>query len=156
MAINPTEAIYRLSHKTKAAHLTHVRLTSKQLFPLIFFWSTLAFAGDASGRWNGSLELKSENGQAQAAAVHADLKQEANAVTGRVWKEEGEHFEIEQGQATGNEISFRFHAPEGEEEQVVVHSVKLNFSSATELQGTLEFDLEGQKVSAKLTFTKEK
>jgi len=44
MAINPTEAIYRLSHKTKAAHLTHVRLTSKRLFLLIFFWSTLAIA----------------------------------------------------------------------------------------------------------------
>ena len=105
-------------------------------------------------RWNGSLEFKGENGQSQAASVHADLKQEANAVTGRVWKEEGEHFEIEQGQVTGNEISFKFHAPEGEEEQVVVHSVKLNFASPTELQGTLEFDLGGQKMSAKLTFTK--
>jgi len=156
MTINPTEAIYRLSHKTKAANLTHVRLTSKRLFPLIFFWSTLALAGDASGRWTGSLEVKGENGQSQAASVHADLKQKANAVTGRVWKEEGEHFEIEQGRVTGNEISFKFKAPEGEEEQVIVHFVNLSFASPTELQGTLEFDLGGQKVSAKLTFTKDK
>jgi len=156
MAINPTEAIHRLSNKTTADHPTHVKLISKRLFPLIFLLSTLALAGDASGRWNGSLEFKGENGQSQAALAHADLKQEANAVTGRVWKEEGQHFEIEQGQVTGNEISFKFRAPEGEEEQVVVHSVRLNFVSPTHLQGTLEFELGGQKVSAKLTFNKEK
>ena len=156
MAINPTEAIPRLSNKTKAARPTHMRLTSKRLFPLIFLLSTFALAGDASGRWSGSLEFKGENGQSQAAAAHADLKQEANVVTGRVWKEEGPHFEIEQGQVTGNEISFKFRAPEGEEEQVVVHSVRLSFVSPTQLEGTLEFELEGQKVSAKLTFSKEK
>src|SRR5690349_1870305 len=85
MAINPTEATYRLSHKTKASPLIHLKMTSKRLFPLIFFWSTLAFAGDASGRWNGSVEFKGANGQSQAASVHADLKQETNAITGRVW-----------------------------------------------------------------------
>ena len=156
MAINPTEAIHRPSNKTKAVHPTRVRLTPKRLFPLIFLLSTFALARDASGRWTGSLEFKSENGQSQAASAHADLKQEANAVTGRVWKEEGQHFEIEQGQVTGNEISFKFRAPEGEEEQVVVHSVRLSFVSPTQLQGTLEFELGGQKVSAKLTFSRER
>ena len=46
-------------------------------------------------------------------------------------------------------------APEGEEEQVIVHSVRLTLVSRTQLQGTLEFELGGQRVSAKLTFSKE-
>lgn len=108
-----------------------------------------------SGKWNGSLEFKSDDGRTQSAPAHADLKQQASAVTGKIWKEEGEQFEIEQGQVNGNEISFTFRAPEGEDEQMLIHSVKLTLVSPTRLQGTLEFDAAGQKVSGKLTFTRE-
>jgi hypothetical protein len=108
-----------------------------------------------SGKWRGSLEFKGEDGQAHTAPAHADLKQQNDAITGRIWKGEGQQFEIEQGQVSGNEISFTFRAPEGEDEQVLVHSVKLTLVSPTQLQGTLQFDAGGQKVSGKLTFTKE-
>lgn len=127
------------------------------VLPILLLLSTsFALVSDVSGKWNGSLEFKGEDGHTQTAPAHADLKQQANAVTGKIWKEEGQQFEIEQGQATGSEISFKFRAPEGEDEQILIHSVKLTVVSPTQLQGTMEFDAGGQKVSGKLTFTREK
>jgi len=129
----------------------------RQFLPILLLLTTpFALAADMSGKWNGSLEFKSQDGQTQAAPAHADLKQQNNAVRGKIWKEEGQQFEIEQGQVTGNEISFTFRAPEGEEEQVLVHSVKLTLVSPTQLQGTLQFDAGGQQLSGKLTFNREK
>jgi hypothetical protein len=118
--------------------------------------ASFANAADVSGKWNGFLEFKGEEGKTQTAPAHADLTQQADVVTGRIWKEEGQQFEIEQGKITGNEISFKFRAPEGEDEQVLVHSVKLTLVSPTQLRGTLEFYAGGQKVSGELTFTREK
>jgi hypothetical protein len=123
---------------------------------LLLLVTAYALAVDVSGKWNGSLEFKGEDGRTQSAPAHADLKQQASTVNGKIWKEQGQQFEIEQGQVTGDEISFKFHAPEGEDEQILIHSVKLTLVSPTQLQGTLEFDAAGQKVSGKLTFTREK
>lgn len=118
--------------------------------------TTLALAADVSGKWSGTLEFKGEDGQAQTVPAHAELKQQSSTLTGTVWKEDGQRFEVEQGRVAGSEISFTFRAPEGEEEEVVVHSVKLNTVSPTQMQGTLEFDAGGQKFAGKLTFTREK
>jgi hypothetical protein len=131
-------------------------LISGLLTLLLFSVISFALAVDLSGKWNGSLEFKSEDGLTQSVPAHAVLKQQNKTVTGKIWKEEGQQFEIEQGQVTDKEISFIFHAPEGEDKQVLIHSVKLNLLSPTQLQGTLEFDAAGQKVSGKLTFTREK
>ena len=129
----------------------------RQFLPILLLILTpFALAAEVSGNWNGSLEFKSQDGQTQVAPAHAEFKQQSNTVTGRIWKEEGQQFEIEQGQVTGNDISFTFRAPEGEDEQVLIHSVKLTLVSPTQLQGTLEFDPGGQKVSGKLTLTREK
>lgn len=119
---------------------------------MVFF----ALAADVSGKWNGSLEFKNEDGLTQSVTAHAVLKQQGNTVTGKIWKEEGQQFEIEQGQVSDKEFSFTFHAPEGEDEQELIHSVKLTLISRNQLQGTLEFDAAGQKASGKLTLTREK
>lgn len=155
MIINPAP-IDRLDTKGRTAWPLNTRTTSSLLLPILLLLTTLAHAADASGKWNGSLEFKGEDGQTQTATVHADLKQQANGITGKVWKEDGKQFEIEQGQVNGNEISFIFRAPEGEDEQVLVHSVRLTLVAPTQLQGTLEFEVEGQKVTGKLAFSREK
>jgi hypothetical protein len=116
--------------------------------------TSFALAADLSGRWNGTLEFK--DGQTQTAPAHADLKQENKLVSGKIWKEEDKQFQIEQGQVSGTEVSFKFSAPEGEDEQNLIHSVKLTLVSPTEMQGTLEFDASGQKFNGKLTLTKQK
>ena len=96
--------------------------------PPFFLTTPCAFAADISGKWNGSLEFNGISGQTQTAPAHADLKQQNNGVSGKIWKEEGQQFEIDQGQITDNEISFTFRAPEGEDEQMLVHSVKLTLA----------------------------
>jgi len=75
---------------------------------------------------------------------------------GKIWKEDDQQFLIEQGKANGDEISFVFNAPEGEDEQILVHSVKLVVVGPTRMQGTLEFEAGGQQVSSKLSFTRDK
>lgn len=155
MIINPAP-IDRLNTKDRTAWPMNIRPTSSLLPTILFLLTILAHAADASGKWNGSLEFKGEDGQEQTASVHADLKQQANGITGKVWKEGGQQFEIEQGQVNGNEISFKFRAPEGEDEQILVHSVRLTLVGPTQLQGTLEFEVGGQKVTGKLAFSREK
>lgn len=131
------------------------RITATLFFPILLLLTTYALAADVSGKWTGTLEFKGEDGQAQTVPAHAELKQQNNVVVGKVWKEDGQRFEIEEGRVTGNEVSFTFRAPEGEEEEVLVHSVKLSAVSPTQMQGTLEFDAGGQKFAGKLTFTRE-
>ncbi len=53
-------------------------------------------------------------------------------------------------------LPFVFNAPEGEDEQILVHSVKLVVVGPTRMQGTLEFEAGGQQVSSKLSFTRDK
>ena len=123
---------------------------------ILLLLATFALAADVSGRWNGTLEFKGEDGQAQTVSAHLELKQQKDTLRGTVWKEEGQRFEIEQGRVDGNEVSFTFRAPEAEEDEVAVHSVKLSAVSPVQMQGTLEFDAGGQKFAGKLTFTREK
>jgi len=123
---------------------------------LVLLITSFALAADVSGKWTGSLEFKGEGGQTHTAPAHADLKQQNVALTGRIWKGDGQQFEIEQGKVRGTEVSFQFRAPEGADEQVVVHAVKLSLVTPTQLQGTLQFATAGQKMSGKLTFTKGK
>jgi len=154
MTINP-DAIYQLSSRGRVDQPINIRRASRLLIPTLFLLTSLALGADASGRWKGSLEFKGDDDQVQTVSAYADLKQQDNSVTGKIWKEQGQQFEVEQGQVTNNQISFKFHAPEGDEEQVIVHSVRLTLVSRTQLNGTLEFELGGQRVSAKLTFSKE-
>jgi hypothetical protein len=145
-------------HMNVAIHIFKKAIyLSRPFLPILLLLTTsFALAVDVSGKWNGVLEFKSEDGQTQTAPAHADLKQQNKVVTGKVWKQGDQQFEIEQGQVSENEISFKFSAPEGEDEQVLVHSVKLTLGSPTEMQGTLEFDASGKRFSGKLTFTREK
>jgi hypothetical protein len=128
-----------------------------RFLPILLFMATSSAVGaDVSGKWNGALEVGGGNGQTQRLPAHADLKQQNNVVTGKVWKEVSLQSEIEQGQVSGNEISFRFSAPEGEDEEMLIHTVKLTLVSPTEMRGTLEFSAGGQKFRGNLTFIREK
>ena len=150
--------ITRPAHALLRRSFTFRNAPALRVFLAILFSLTTPFAlaADVSGKWYGALEFKGEDGQTQTAPAHADLKQENKLVTGKIWKEGGQQFEINDGQVSGNDISFRFSAPEGEDEQILIHSVKLTLVSATEMQGTLDFDASGQKFNGKLTLIREK
>ena len=123
---------------------------------LLLLMTPFARAADVSGKWNGVVVFEGEGGQTQTAPALAELKQQGNAVTGTIGKEGGQQFEIEQGKVSGNEVSFQFRAPEGEEENVLAHSVKLTLLSPTQMQGTFEFDAGGKKAGGKITLNRGK
>ena len=112
---------------------------------LLLLLTPLVHAADISGKWTGRLEFRAGDGQVQSVPAYADLKQQGNTLTGKLWKEADQQFVIEEGKIVGSEISFVFNAPEGEDEQTILHSVKLALVSPTQMQGTLEFGAGGQK-----------
>jgi len=123
---------------------------------LLLLMTPFALASDVSGKWSGVVVFAGEGGQTQSAGARAELKQQGQTVAGTIGKDGGQQFEIEQGKVSGNEVSFQFRAPEGEEETVLVHSVKLTLISPTQMQGTFEFEAGGQKASGKLTLNRDK
>ena len=148
--------IFRRNRSYEVVQPIGFRMGPSLFFPIVLLVSTFALAADVSGRWNGSMDFKDEEGQVQTVPAHVDLRQKSDVLVGTVWKEDGQRFQIEQGRVNGNEISFTFKAPEVEEDQILVHSVKLSSVSPTQMQGTLEFDAGGQKFVGKLSFTREK
>jgi exosome complex RNA-binding protein Csl4 len=131
------------------------RLMCSALFVVLL--APLANAADVTGKWSGSLEAKDPNGETVVIPAHAELKQQGDTVTGRVWKEIEHQFSIEKGKIEQNRITFEFRAPEGSEgSEPVVHSVRVSVVSENQLQGEIEFAMEGDKMTAKLTFTREK
>ena len=106
---------------------------------------------------NGSLEAKLPNGEAVVVPSHAELKQQGDAVTGKVWKEVEQQFSIEKGNVDGNRLTFEFKAPEGSDEaDPTMHIVRLSLVSENQLQGEVEFAIEGEKMTGKLTLAREK
>lgn len=131
------------------------RMTAKVLVSVVLCLTGSALAAEVSGKWNGALEFEDVDGQMQTAPAHAELRQRNTTLGGKVWKDGSQRFEIEEGRVADNEIFFTFKAPEGEEERMTIHSVKLTVVSPTQMRGTLEFNAGGQRVSAKLILTRE-
>ena len=75
---------------------------------------------------------------------------------GALWNDAGRRFTIEKGKIEGNQITFEFTAPEGDEDSTLVHRVKLTVVSETKLEGEIQFEAEGAKVSGKLTLARDK
>lgn len=125
------------------------------LFMLLL--ARLASASDLTGKWSGSLEAKDANGETLVLPAHAEFKQQGDSVTGKVWKETERQFPIEKGTIESNRITFEFKASEGSEDsEPVVHRVRLAVLSEDRLQGELEFATEGEKITGKLAFKREK
>jgi hypothetical protein len=117
----------------------------------------LVRAADVSGKWSGSAELKTPDGDSQTIPVHAEFKQQDKAVTGAIGKEEAQHWPITKGKIEDGKINFEFEAPEADEASGKrLYTVRLTVVSDTQLQGEFEFDADGTKVTGKLTFTREK
>lgn len=129
--------------------LIHVALWAIVITPLVS-------AADVSGKWSGSLEIKTPDGQAMSFPAFADFKQQGTSLSGNVWKDAEDKFVIKKGKVTGDRITFEFTAPEGSEDSALVHTVRLTVASEAQLQGEMEFEHEGTKATAKLTFTRDK
>jgi hypothetical protein len=124
---------------------------------LILLLATLAMAADVTGKWSGSLEAKDPDGETVTVQAHAELKQQGDSVTGKVWKKVAHQYSIEKGKIEGNRVTFEFKAPEGSEDaEPLVHSVRLTVVNEDQLQGDLEIPMDGGKMTGKLAFAREK
>ena len=121
----------------------------------LLFLAQFLNAADVTGKWSGSLEAKGEDGSAIAVPAHMELKQAGEAITGTVGKGSAHEYAIQKGKMDGNQITFEFTAPEGDEDSAFVHRVKLAVVSEGRLEGDLQFEVEGTKVAGKLTLTRD-
>ena len=111
---------------------------------------------DVSGKWNGSMEGKGEDGSTISVPAHLELKQAGEAITGTVGKDSAHEYAIAKGKIEGTQITFEFTAPEGDEDSAFVHRVKLAVVSEGRLEGELQFEVDGTKVAGKLTLMRDK
>jgi hypothetical protein len=117
----------------------------------------LVGAADVSGKWSGSAELKTPDGDSQTIPVHAEFKQQGKAVTGAIGKEAADQWPIAKGKIEDGKINFEFEAPEGDEASGKrLYTVRLAVVSETQLQGEFEFETDANKITGKLTLAREK
>ena len=128
----------------------------RRLVLFMLLMTPFLMAADVSGRWSGSLEIKTPDGQTQSIPAYAEFKQNGDSVTGAVWKESDDQFRIEKGRIENDRITFEFTAPKGSEDSALVHTVRLTVVGENQLQGELEFENGGTKFTAKLTFKRDK
>ncbi len=133
-----------------------MRLLTGPILTLLLI-APFARAADVSGKWNGTAELKTPDGEAVTLPVHAELKQQGRAVTGTIGKEVEQHFPIANGKIEDGKINFEFEAPEGDEASGKrLYTVQLAVVSETQLQGEFEFETDGNKINGKLALAREK
>jgi hypothetical protein len=81
------------------------------------FFLLAAFArADVSGKWRGSAEIKTPDGESLVVPISADFTQQDKSVTGSTGKEGEAQYPIEKGQVDGAKLSFEITAPEGDED----------------------------------------
>jgi len=108
-------------------------------------------AADVSGKWTGSMDIKTPDGQAQSMPVRAELKQDGKSVTGTAGREGEEQYPIQKGTIEDKKFTFEVQAPDGN------YEVSLTVVGESQLQGEVTFnDRDGNKQTASITFTREK
>jgi hypothetical protein len=122
----------------------------------VLFLVQLLNAAYVTGKWSGTLEGKGDDGSAISVPAHMEFKQAGEAITGSVGKDSGHEYAINKGKIADNQITFEFTAPEGDEDSAFIHRVKLAVLGEGRLEGEFQFEVEGNKVAAKLKLTRNK
>jgi hypothetical protein len=122
------------------------------------FFAMACFAkADVSGKWRGSAEMKTPDGESLVIPISAELKQQDKSVSGTTGKEGEEQYAIEKGQIDGGKLSFEFTAPEQDEASGKrVYTLRLNVVSESQLEGEFDFLANGTKVTGKVTLARTK
>lgn len=130
----------------------------KLIFPLAAFILLAAFAkADVSGKWRGSAEMKTPDGESMVVPISAEFKQQDESITGSTGKEGEEQYPIEKGQIDGGKLSFEFTAPEGDEDSGKrTYTMRLSVVNDSELQGEFDALMNGTKMIGKIKLARAK
>ncbi len=120
----------------------------RRLLPLLLLAAT-AFAGDLTGKWAGTLEMKTPDGETRTSDAVMELKQSGDQITGQAGPNEQEMFPIENAKLDGKRLTFTV-SHEGR-----MLKFELTLMADDKLEGSLQGESDsGEKRTGKLTFTK--
>jgi hypothetical protein len=106
-------------------------------------------AADATGKWTGTLTVRTPEGSERPRPAHLELKQEGTKLTGTAGPNESEQHPIENGKAEGGRLTFE--VPTGETTMKFV----LNHEG-DDIKGEVTREHEGETQTAKLVVKREK
>lgn len=105
--------------------------------------------GDVTGKWSGSFNMTSPNGETKETTALLVLKQTGTEISGTVGPDEGEQVAIQKGKIEGDKITL-----EAEHEG---HSIKFSLVLAADrITGEANMSGEGETRKAKLDVTRAK
>ena len=130
----------------------------KVILSVAAFFLLAGFAqADVSGKWNGSAEVKTPDGESMVVRISAEFRQQDKSLSGTTGKQGEEQYPIEKGQIDGGKLSFEFTAPEGDEESGKrLYTMRLNVVSESQLEGEFDFLMSGAKMTGKVTLARAK
>lgn len=115
--------------------------------------SGLVMGADISGKWAGSVEFKTPDGDTDSGGAYAVLKQNGQEVTGTAGPEEEQQFAIENGKLEGKKLTFQLSLPGDAGSRVF--KLSLTLASDDQMEGDIEgLTNNGAKLTGKLKLTR--
>ncbi len=111
------------------------------------------FAGDLSAKWNGTVEIKTPEGEMVNLPFWAEFHQNGTEVTGTAGGGDSpESLPIDKGVFDGKKLGFEITGLDGR-----LYTVSLNSMDEDRLEGTIDFALpDGTQMNGKLVLKREK
>ena len=120
----------------------------KQLF-LVMFTVAGLMAGDATGKWSGTMTSTSPEGEERVGSALLELKQEGAKLTGTAGPDASERHEIQNGKAEDGTLTFEVQ----NEERVMKFTLK---QEGDGIKGDITRERDGQTQRAKLDLKRQK
>jgi hypothetical protein len=112
--------------------------------------SVISLLADVTGKWSGSFDVTSPDGETKADTAVLNLKQDGGKITGTAGPNEEKQFNIKTGTIEGDKIALEVEMEDG---GVLTFDVAL---VADHIKGDVKGQMGDEKMSAKLDVTRVK
>lgn len=130
---------------TKPVRFASAKVMTKLLCGLLL-WTLALGAAELSGKWSGSFDVSSANGDSKSDTAYLDLREKAGEVTGTAGPKSDQQWPLRKGKLDGQKLTFEVLA--GDDGALLKFELTLDGDS---LQGTCSgTSPDGEKMSAKL------
>ena len=112
--------------------------------------SVVSLLADVSGKWSGSFDITTPDGETKADTAVLNLKQDGNKITGTAGPNEEKQFDIKTGKIDGDKIALEVVMEDG---GVLTFDLKLD---EDHIKGDVKGQMGDEKMSAKIDVTRVK
>jgi hypothetical protein len=115
-----------------------------------FLLSVVSLLADVTGKWSGSFDITTPDGETKSESAFLNLKQDGNKITGTAGPNEDHQMDIKTGKIDGSKIAL---------EVVLEDGNLLTFDLALvedHIKGTAKGEMDGEKKTAKVDVTRVK